>query len=127
MITYQKIETVFERDPQTKKLIVGKWRNPTVQWLADKEWWITEKIDGTNIRVHWDGYDFTFAGRTNNAEIQKPLLENDNTCPNFREVIIGVDDAGINRSYRYCDLKHYYDFVAIHEMPDKYGCQGKEE
>lgn len=50
----------------------------------------------------------------------------DSTCPNFREVIIGVDDFGTNRSYRYCYLKRFYDFVSINETPDKNGCKGRE-
>lgn len=29
---YEKIETVFERDFKTKKLIEGKFRNETVGW-----------------------------------------------------------------------------------------------
>ncbi len=50
----------------------------------------------------------------------------DSTCPNFREVIVGVDDFGCDRSYRFCALKHYYDFVSINETPDKHGCKGKQ-
>ena len=38
MKEYQKIETVFERDTQTKKLLFGKFRNPTVKYLASNEW-----------------------------------------------------------------------------------------
>jgi hypothetical protein len=50
----------------------------------------------------------------------------DKTCPYFKEVIIGIDDFGCDRSYRYCALKHYYDFVYINETPDKFGCKLKE-
>lgn len=74
MREYQKIETVFERDPATKKLIYGKYRNRTVEYLKNNTWWITEKIDGTNIRVVWDGYAFNFYGRTDKADIPSPLL-----------------------------------------------------
>ena len=36
MIEYNKIETVFERDTSgTKKLIEGKFRNETVEFLKD--------------------------------------------------------------------------------------------
>ena len=70
MKEYQKIETVFERDIDgTKKLIEGKFRNPVVEYLKDNTWTFTEKVDGTNIRVLWDGHTFAFGGRTDNAQI----------------------------------------------------------
>ena len=39
-----------------KKLIEGKFRNECVEYLKDNDWIFTEKIDGTNVRVHWDGH-----------------------------------------------------------------------
>lgn len=75
MKEYHKIETVFERDPNTKKLIENKFRNPTVEYLSDNHWVFTEKIDGTNIRIHWDGHKVEFGGRTDRADIPKHLNE----------------------------------------------------
>lgn len=73
-IMYHKIETVFNRDIEgSKKLIEGSWRNETVEFLADCKWQFTEKIDGTNIRVMWDGHKVVFGGRTERANIPKPL------------------------------------------------------
>ena len=37
-------------------------------------WLFTEKVDGTNIRVHWDGHKVEFGGRTDKAQIPGPLL-----------------------------------------------------
>ena len=54
MKEYHKIETLYERDEKTKKLIIGKFRNPTIEFLKDNVWQFTEKVDGTNIRVYWD-------------------------------------------------------------------------
>ena len=72
---YHKIETVFERDMEgSKKLIEGKFRNETVEFLKDATWQFTEKIDGTNIRVYWDGHTISFAGRTDRAQIPNHLL-----------------------------------------------------
>lgn len=71
---YHKIETLFERDIATKKLAVGKYRNSTVEFLKDAVWQFTEKVDGTNIRVHWDGHNVSFAGRTDKAQIPSHLL-----------------------------------------------------
>lgn len=73
MKEYHKIETVFERDEKTKKLIMGKFRNPTVEYLKDNIWTFTEKVDGTNIRVLWDGHEVTFGGRTDKASIPAHL------------------------------------------------------
>ena len=70
---YHKIETLFERDEKTKKLIEGKFRNETVEYLANNDWEFTEKIDGTNIRVHWDGHKVSFYGRTDKAQIPSQL------------------------------------------------------
>lgn len=75
MKEYNKIETIFERDINgTKKLIEGQYRNEAVEFLADNNWVFTEKIDGTNIRVHWDGHKITFGGRTDRAQIPSHLV-----------------------------------------------------
>lgn len=74
MKEYLKIETPFERDMNgSKKLIEGKWRNETVEFLKDCDWVFTEKIDGTNISVEWDGHSVSFHGRTERASIPAPL------------------------------------------------------
>lgn len=75
MKEYHKIETVFERDSNTKRLIENKFRNPTVEYLSNNPWVFTEKIDGTNIRIHWDGHKVEFGGRTDRADIPKHLKE----------------------------------------------------
>lgn len=78
METYHKIETVYARDPSTKQLTTT-FRNPLVEILANQDWIFTEKIDGTNIRIHWDGHKVEIAGRTHKSEIPNDLrvfLEN---------------------------------------------------
>ena len=75
MIEYNKIETLYERDLEgTKKLMEGVFRNPTVEYLKDNVWQFTEKVDGTNVRVYWDGHKVTFGGRTEDAQIPSHLL-----------------------------------------------------
>lgn len=71
---YNKIETVFERDPHTKKL-THVFRSRAVALLANMKWVCYEKIDGTNTRIIWDGYHISFGGRTNNAQIQPNVME----------------------------------------------------
>lgn len=76
MTEYHKIETLFERDINgTKKLIEGSFRNEAVRYLANNDWYFTEKIDGTNIRIYWNGHKVEFAGRTDRAQIPKTLME----------------------------------------------------
>lgn len=70
MVEYTKIETLFKRDIEgTKKLIEGDFRNETVEFLKDNQWEFTEKIDGTNIGIVWDGHKVSYQGRTERAQI----------------------------------------------------------
>ena len=77
MFKYPKIETLFERDENFK--VTNKIRLPEFENI--KDWLITEKIDGTNIRVIFerenDQHDscVTFWGRTDKAEIPLFLFE----------------------------------------------------
>lgn len=70
---YHKIDGLFERDEKTKKIIEGKYRNEGIEFLKDLEWEFTEKVDGTNIRIYWDGHRVTFHGRTDKAQIPAHL------------------------------------------------------
>jgi len=72
MIKYHKIETLFERDKETHKVIVEKLRNPVISTIT--KWRVTEKIDGTNIRVYLTGTNkLRFGGRTDAAQIHADL------------------------------------------------------
>ena len=75
MKTYHKIETLFKRDMEgTKKLIEGDFRNETISFLKDLWWEWTEKCDGVNVRIFWDGHKVEFGGRTDKAQMPVPLL-----------------------------------------------------
>lgn len=75
MHTFQKIDGPYARDEQNVRLLTTTWRHPVIGMLADAPIWeATEKIDGTNVRIGWDGYRVTFGGRTDRAELPKPLL-----------------------------------------------------
>lgn len=76
MQEYTKIETLWKRDSLgTKELVPGWFRNETVGFLQYLPWRWDEKVDGTNIRVHWDGHRVEFGGRTDKAQIPVPLLK----------------------------------------------------
>jgi len=58
-----------------KKVIEGEYRNDSFLYLKDIVWNFTEKIDGTNIRVYWDGHKVSFLGRTVKSEIPQKLMD----------------------------------------------------
>ncbi len=76
MSEYHKIQTVFKRDPDTKfkTLLDGQYSIPEFKYLEDNEWVFTEKVDGTNIRVIFDGKNITFGGKTDRAQIPANLV-----------------------------------------------------
>lgn len=73
MTEYHKIETLYERDEKTHRLVEPLVLKNRVYGCL-KSWQFTEKIDGTNIRVIWDGERVTFGGRTDNAQIPADLV-----------------------------------------------------
>jgi len=69
MKEYHKIQSVLKRDERSHKFIVGEFSLPEFEFLRNCEWEWSEKIDGTNIRIGWDGEKVSFGGRTDNAQI----------------------------------------------------------
>jgi hypothetical protein len=76
MKEYHKIQTVWLRDPNNnyKTLLEEEWSKPEFKFLEKINWICTEKIDGTNIRIMWNGKDVSFGGKTDKAQIPKHLL-----------------------------------------------------
>ena len=77
MIQYHKIQTVYKRNPETKfkTLLEGEFSLPEFEYLKDNPWIFTEKVDGTNIRVMWNGEEITFGGKSDNAQIPAFLIK----------------------------------------------------
>jgi len=77
MIEYHKIDSVYLRDPETKfrTFLDGQWTTDAFAYLANLEWTWTEKIDGTNVRIGWDGKTVQIGGRTKDAQMPMFLLE----------------------------------------------------
>lgn len=77
MEEYHKIQTAYLRNPDNnyKTLLEGQWAKDEFGVLKDIDWVWTEKIDGTNIRVMWNGENVRFAGKTDRAQIPKHLLQ----------------------------------------------------
>ena len=64
MTPYGKIQTVFKRDPETKfrTLLDGQFSLPEFEYLRSNTWTWTEKVDGTNIRIQWNGNTYHVGG-----------------------------------------------------------------
>lgn len=75
MDQYHKIQTVFKRDEATKHIIEGDYSMPEFDYLKDNDWVFTEKVDGTNVRVGWNGKAIIFGGKTDDAQMPVFLMQ----------------------------------------------------
>ena len=97
-IDYPKIPCAFKRDPDTKKL-TDEYREPEFELLAHVDWRWTEKLDGMNVVVHWDGHRVSYQGRTERAQLPAGLVERLNTLfvgdanEELFEQLFGADDV----------------------------------
>jgi len=73
---YTKIPNIYKRETYgNNKISEGDYSTPELRLLSQIDWEWTEKVDGTNIRVIWNGHNVSFAGRTDKAQIPDHLLE----------------------------------------------------
>ncbi len=77
MKKYHKIQTVYLRNPEDKfkTLLEGQFAKPEFEYLKNNSWVWTEKIDGTNIRILWDGQILEFRGKSDRAQIPPFLIQ----------------------------------------------------
>lgn len=78
MQPYPEIKNLFKRDlnkesPTFGKAIMGDFTMPEYEVLFLSDWEATEKIDGTNVRVIWDGSDVQYLDRRGKGELP-PIL-----------------------------------------------------
>jgi hypothetical protein len=81
MIEYPKINSLYKREMFVKglpkgthgKLIEGDYS--CLEFANINNWLVQEKIDGTNIRINFDGENVRFGGRTDDAQIPCHLLD----------------------------------------------------
>jgi hypothetical protein len=97
MTEYHKIQSMFKRDMSNKgKMLFDQWTLPEFEYLKDNKWVFTEKVDGTNIRVMFDGTKIRYNGKTDNAQLAGDLIENlhtmfDSKLDLFREIFHDKD------------------------------------
>ena len=103
MKTYSKIQTAFKRDPETKfkTLLIGDFACSEFEYLKNNNWIWTEKVDGTNIRVMWDGEKIEYGGKTDRAELKGDLIENlhklfDNKIEYLKKIFIPSEGEKVN-------------------------------
>jgi ATP-dependent RNA circularization protein (DNA/RNA ligase family) len=79
MREYSKTENLYKRNPKNKsQLLVGEYTRPEFNHIVS--WWVTEKVDGTNVRLWFDkDENSNYGGRTDNAHfspVQQEFMEN---------------------------------------------------
>lgn len=136
MKKYHKIKTCYLRDTATGKM-TNQWITPMVDYLKDNKWYFTEKVDGTNIRVHWDGYEISFHGRNEKSIIPSGLLDclNDKfakeSVAQIFEQLFGEKDVVLYGEGYGCDIQKYgkdyldeYGFILFDiTINDNYLCR----
>ncbi len=71
MNEFVKIPNLFEFDAKYKQIL---GYTSTFEVMKNLIWQGTEKVDGTNIRVHWDGHRIELGGRTDAAAIPAQMV-----------------------------------------------------
>ncbi|QQO39860.1 RNA ligase [Streptomyces phage Belfort] len=79
MREYSKTDNLYKRNPKKKsELLVGEYTRP--EFALINSWWVTEKVDGTNVRLWFDKDENTnYGGRTDNAQfspVQQEFMSN---------------------------------------------------
>lgn len=70
-LIYPKFYGPYIRNRETKKLDTELPRPELAPYMNDTtHWWVSEKMDGTNTRIIWDGYKLVVKGRTNASQLQ---------------------------------------------------------
>jgi len=73
---YPKIKTVFKRNPETKykTLLEAEYSLREFEYLANCRWVFTEKVNGSNTHIIWDGNKASFQGKTEDTQIPGKLI-----------------------------------------------------
>ncbi len=127
MEPYGKIPALYKRDSDSPKQVIPVVKDMYIAQLdhAYALWQLSEKIDGTNVRIIWDGYEVRFAGRKSDQlqpnvqsaiEEQHPHLE-----AMFEQVFDGQEvtvygegfGPGVNKGGKYGDRIRFRGFDVV--------------
>lgn len=78
MEKYHKIMGPFKRfvgGENRNKVDRNSWTSEEFYNLRNVGWTFKEKVDGTNLRIHWDGHEQSWGGRTDNAQLHADLIK----------------------------------------------------
>ena len=92
IIGYPKLYNVRKRSQDGKSMTdehTTLWLDMFAHWQTRFEWILSEKIDGTNLRIIFDHYGgVEFRGRTDKAELHKDLVKH------LMETFVDHDENG---------------------------------
>jgi len=101
MKMYHKIQSIFKRDEKNnyKTFLMDQYTRPEFEYLKNNEWIGTEKVDGTNIRIMFDG-QLAYGGKSDNAQLHVDLIARlhdlfDGQIDKFAEMFTANDDGHI--------------------------------
>jgi len=88
MKEYHKIQTVWKRDQANnyRTLLEGFWATQEIAYLKDLTWVFTEKVDGTNVRVMWDGSRYVSVGARPGRKCRRSCWQSSKTCSPTRSL-----------------------------------------
>lgn len=78
MSEYHKLWAPFKRivtGRNKSHLDRTQWARPEFDVLSNQDWTWTEKVNGTNVRIMWDGHRVRIGGRTDDAQMPLALVE----------------------------------------------------
>lgn len=88
---YPKIKNLHKRDPADNK-VIDEYTDEifSPELLGNAGWTWREKMDGTNLRIIWDGHRAEYRGRTDRAQFsdgQTVFLDEKIKSPAFEELL----------------------------------------
>jgi len=125
MHKYGKIKNLYKFDPETKGRL-GVYTDPAFEHLEGANWHLTEKIDGTNIRLIFDNDGrMEIRGRSDKAQLDGELVENierqmHGVLKMYNKTIYGEGcGEGIQKGGRY-GKKHFVAFDLYDNVPGRF-------
>lgn len=74
ILEYPKINTIWKRESEKPRLIIpGEYTRPEFETVT--RWHVSEKINGTNVRIIWDGTNAEFRGKTDKAQLPSTMFK----------------------------------------------------
>lgn len=85
--------SIFKRHPDTNKFLLGDYSTKEIEFLKDCPWELTEKVDGTNIRVKYENGEVIYAGRSDEAQLPVNLIYRLDELFKYQEALQRLEGA----------------------------------